>query len=342
LANLNALAAICDPSPEVRAWAEARFPGVRCYAQLADALAATTLNAAIVASDAGRHTALAQTCLAAGLHVLVEKPLALTVCDAEAVVRAAMQAGRVLAVGHLLMYHPALKALKTLMDSGEMGDILSVDCTRLNFGRVRNEENVWWSLASHDLSILSLLLDAPLLPVTVSAQTLLGRPGLEDEVTATFQTLEADKQLAPRWASIHVGWLHPVRRRLVVVKGTKKMAVFDDFQPNETKVTLLDYALEASADGLVTGMSRGEFRYMPYEPEGDLLEQEALAFLKAVAANDASGLPNNGWNGLENVRMLEAVTQAMGPLPAIASGGQPLRGVGPTSLPAMQQGRPRG
>jgi len=231
--------------------------------------------------------------------------------EAEFLAKLAEGGGLILAVGHLLLYHPALIQLKALMDAGELGEILSVQCTRVNLGKIRNEENVWWSLAPHDLSIISMLLgestdDEPLTLQSVSGLSLLKRPGLEDSVQAHLLSASGKS------ASVQVSWLAPVKKHETLVIGSQAMAIFDDALPAGQKLQILDY--ELCRDGQrVQHIQRGESRFVDYEsfmtqPNEDLLTTQAKAFLQAIRGQ-RHALPNDSQNGVQVVRLLWEVQQ---------------------------------
>jgi len=224
----------------------------------------------------------------------------------------AKQENLILGVGHLMVYQPALLKLQSLISEGELGDILSVQCTRINLGKVRNEENVWWSLAPHDLSILAMLFSAigeSFDAINAIKMTPLARPGIEDAVFAQFETPSGKN------ASIHVSWLSPEKRHETVVIGSRKIAVFEDTQPADQKLSIMDYDLKRSEEGF-GDITRGEFTPVSYEtPKDDLLTLEAKAFLNAIASsqgsNAAISLQNDGENGLQVVQMLDKVQQML-------------------------------
>lgn len=309
LSKIGELGAICEPSEALRNRIAEQFPQIRLYADLTEALSTADVEAAVIATPAHTHRAIARQCLLAGKSVLVEKPLTLDPDEADELVRLADGCGLILAVGHLLLYQPALIALKALMDAGELGEILSVQCTRVNLGKVRNEENCWWSLAPHDLSIISLLLGEPLQLKSAMKLNLLQRPGLEDTVYASFSTSSG------RQASVHVSWMSQVKRHETVVIGSKKMAVFEDTLSPDQKLQLIDYELNCNGDQ-VSGVSKGEAHYVAYaQPEEDLLTTEARGFLDAVRGERAK-IPNDGENGLQVVLMLSEVQRYLDAIPA--------------------------
>lgn len=216
---------VCDRAEAARERAHAVMPAVRTTAHVDDVLAAPDVDAVIVATPSSTHAALAQRALAAGKHVLVEKPLALSVADAEAVAAAAAAAGKVLLVGHLMLYHPVVERLRALIDSGELGDLYYLSSTRVNLGRLRSDENALWSLGPHDLSMIDYLVRAPITTVTARGESFL-QPGLHDVV---FVTLGFEPHPgAPSLAHVHVSWLNPRKERRLVLVGSKKMVEFDD------------------------------------------------------------------------------------------------------------------
>lgn len=299
LYNMGELGAICEASPRLQAQLKEQYPDIPLYADLETALAHQGIEAAVVATPVVTHLNIARQCLQAGKHTLVEKPLTLDPDEAEQLIRLSEASGLVLAVGHLLMYQPALLKLQELIQQGELGELLSVHCTRINLGKVRNEENVWWSLAPHDLSILSMLLGEPFSPVAAAKMLTLQRSDIEDSVYASFETPSG------KTASIHTSWLLPTKRHETVVVGTKKIAIFEDTQPVERKLQLLEYDLPRNGDEF-GDIRRGESTFVHYDiPADDLLTTEAKAFLQA--ARGGKPLQNDGANGLQVVRMLDEV-----------------------------------
>ncbi len=224
---------ICDVDPAARARAVDLAPQARTTAQVEDVLAAADVDAVIVATPSSTHAALAIRALGAGKHVLVEKPLALSVADAEAVAAAAARAGKVLLVGHLMLYHPAVERLRALIDSGELGDLYYLSATRVNLGRLRSDENALWSLGPHDVAMIDHLVRAPITSVTARGESFL-QPGIHDVV---FVTLGFEPHPgAPSLAHLHVSWLNPRKERRLVVVGSKKMVEFDDVAPDKLHI----------------------------------------------------------------------------------------------------------
>lgn len=220
------LAAVCDSEPSAREWVGASFPSVRADDEVTTTLSDPEIDAVVIAVPAPLHAAITRKAILAGKHVLVEKPFTLTVKEAEALLDLPRHRGQVLMVGHLLLFHPVVIRLKQMIQSGELGEIHYVYCQRLNLGVVRRDENAWWSLAPHDISVLLHLFDE--IPNRIVAS---GAGFLQTEVEdVVFTTLQFP---SGRMGQIHVSWLDPHKVRRLVVVGSKKMAVFDDMEPSE-------------------------------------------------------------------------------------------------------------
>lgn len=304
LTSIGELGAICDARPQIQAELKAKYPQVALYTDLADALKHPGIESTIIATPVVSHCEVARQCLLAGKHILVEKPLTLVPEEAEFLVKLAEGGGLIIAVGHLLLYHPALVKMKDMIDDGELGDILSVQCTRVNLGKVRNEENVWWSLAPHDLSIISMLLEEPVALQSATGMNLLKRPGIEDTVQVNLLSQSG------RSASIQVSWLAPVKKHETLVIGSRAMAIFEDTLPVGQKLQVLEYTLDREGQQ-VHGAQRGETRIVAYDqPAEDLLTTQAKAFIAATRGHRAS-LPNDGRNGLQVVQLLAEAQERM-------------------------------
>jgi predicted dehydrogenase len=313
------LAWVCDASERARALASASC-GARVTADLDHVLGDAAVRGVVVATNAGSHHAIASAALRAGKDVLVEKPLALSGDDAAELCDLAERGGRVLMVGHLLLYHPAVEALKGLLDAGELGDALYLYSQRLNLGIVRPDENAWWSLAPHDVALANHLLGAEPESISASGTTLGARPDAHDVVFATL--------LYPRGrlAHVHVSWLDPQKTRRLTVVGTRQMAVFDDASADE-KLVVFDKGVEPPsavtyADGV--RVRTGEIRIPAVRME-EPLRRECAAFVRAIVTRKAP--LTDGASGLAVVRALEAGARSL------AARGRP-EPVRPTHLPA--------
>jgi predicted dehydrogenase len=209
-----------------------QFPQVQTTTRLQDLLEDATLEGVVIATIAPTHFPVAKAALEAGKHVMVEKPMTLTTADAGALTTLARQRSRVLMVGHLLEYHPAILYIKEMIAKGELGDVYYVYSQRLNLGTVRTDENAWWSLAPHDISVACRLLGNWPVSVQCRGQKVV-QPGIADVVFATLEFA------AGRIAHMHVSWLDPHKTRKLTVVGSRKMVVFDDTLP-AYKVTVYD------------------------------------------------------------------------------------------------------
>ncbi|AKF10114.1 Gfo/Idh/MocA family protein [Sandaracinus amylolyticus] len=292
---------VCDRSeaalaPVTRAW-----PDVKTTTSIDDVLADEGVRAIVIATDAPTHHDLAKKALERGRDVLVEKPLTLGASTSAELCDLAERGQRILMVGHLLLYHPAVERLKQIVDSGELGEVLYVTSQRTNLGVVRRDENAWWSLAPHDLSVAAYLLGAEPESVSASGGVFLQKErGIEDVVFATV------RYRGGKLAHVHVSWLDPHKTRRLTVVGTKKMAVFDDASP-DMKLTLFDKGVEPPPAALTyeqgVRIRTGDI-VVPALKMAEPLGRETEAFLEAVRTR----VPPlaSGRSGHAVVRVLEA------------------------------------
>lgn len=296
------LAWLCDASPQALQRVGAQHPGARRTGDLDEVLADATLHAVVLATPVPTHAALAERVLRAGKHCFVEKPLATTVADAERVVAAAERAGRILMVGHLLEYHPAVAKLKEIADSGDLGELHYVYSHRLNLGQLRADENALWSLGAHDVSVLLHLLDGEEPSEVTARGEAYMRPGIEDVV---FGFLRFD---SGRAAHLHLSWLDPHKARRFTVVGAKRMATFDDMDL-ERKVTVYDKGFDESSRGYGEYITRSGDIWSPRVPNAEPLRVECEHFVTCV--RDGTTPRSDGHSGLRVVRVLEAAQAAL-------------------------------
>lgn len=234
--ELGALRAISDPNQNQALSISQQYKNVPILS-LAEIAASSSIDAVVIATPAALHAEHVELFLRAGKHVFVEKPLSLDLASAHQLRELANNSQRILMVGHLLQYHPCYVKLKEIISQGGIGKIKYIYSNRLGLGKIRTEENVWWSLAPHDISMILGLVDQPLQDVQSFGSTALNSP-LQD---FTLTTLSFANELK---AHIFVSWLHPFKEQKLIVVGEKGMAVFDDCQPWEDKLMIYPHKVD--------------------------------------------------------------------------------------------------
>src|SRR5712671_1194296 len=295
--ELGALEVLCDPNQTVAEECERNYKGVRFCSEYADVLADPSIDAIALATPAVRHYEMAKAALDAGKDVLVEKPLAVDVKQGEHLVRLAKTNQRILMVGHILRYHPAILKLQKLIRDGALGKIDYVYSNRLNIGKIRTEENILWSFAPHDISVMLALLNE--MPTRVSCQ---GSAYLSQNVADV--TLSQFGFPSGVQAHIFVSWLHPIKEQRLVVVGSEKMAVFDDTA--EHKLVLYPHKVEWKNRIPTAVKANAEVVALDdHEP----LRAECQHFLDCVETRKSP--VSNGAEGLRVLRVLDACQRAL-------------------------------
>ncbi|MFD9899661.1 Gfo/Idh/MocA family protein [Mesorhizobium sp. NPDC059025] len=269
--RIGALVAVVDANVQAAEEAAATY-GVQTLS-FDDALAAKEIDAISIASPAELHYSLARSALERGKHVFVEKPLALDVAEAEHLSELADSRGLTLMVGHLLHYHPIYVRLAQMVRDGELGNLRYAYSNRLSLGKFRIEENVLWSFAPHDISMLLGLFDED--PISVSAQgSIAFTPNVADFVTAQMKFRNG------AGAHIQVSWLHPFKEQKLVVIGQKAMAVFEDSEPNwDRKLLVYDHVIDTA--GRVPTPTKADARPI-IVPHGEPLLEECKHFIRSI------------------------------------------------------------
>ena len=282
---LGALAAICEPDADARAAAAEAYPEVPVLESLEPALDDAEVQGVVLATPAETHAPLARQAMVAGKDVLSEKPLALDPEDARGLVALARAEERVLMVGHLLEYHPAVQEIARRVEAGELGQLRTIICNRLNLGTIRSEENVLWSFAPHDVAFLLRLTGER--PSAVSAfGTSWLQPGIEDTVAVHLQF--------PSGVEGHIlaSWLHPFKEQRLVVVGERAMLSFED-RPQGHLLQLWPHRIDDQSGRPVAVRAEPETIEVP---AAEPLRRECEAFLEAIRtrkqplADGASGL----------------------------------------------------
>jgi len=292
------LAYVVDPNPAARAQAEQRY-GCATAARLDEILADPALAGVVVATPARTHFTLARDALAAGKHVLVEKPLTMDLDEGAELIALARQQQLTLMVGHVFEYNPAVRYIKTLIEQGELGEIFYLYSRRVNLGRVQSDVNALWSIAPHDISIALYLLGQ--MPDAVRCQGASCLNGSVEDVV--FLTLFFPNNLL---CHVHASWLDPSKTREMTVVGSRKMVVYDDVSA-EGKVRIYDKGVFRKGD-----VTYGDFQYKLHSgdiliPRLDLhepLQMECAHWIDCIR----TGTPplTDGENGLRVLKVLDA------------------------------------
>jgi len=292
---------VCDASEAARARWAPEFARAQVAADLDELLADPELDAVVVATHVPSHAEVAERVLSAGKHCFVEKPLAQSSAEAERVVSAARDAGRVLMVGHLLEYHPGVEKLKAIAQGGELGDIHYVYSHRLNLGKIRADENALWSLGAHDVSVVLRLVGEEPTEAEAWGESYM-RSGVEDVV---FCYLRFPSGVA---AHLHLSWLDPHKERRLTVVGSKRMATFDDMAI-ERKVEVYDKGFDQDFSSYGEYIARSGDVWSPHVSNEEPLRIECRHFVDRV--RDGAEPRSGGDSGLRVVRVLEALQHSL-------------------------------
>jgi predicted dehydrogenase len=295
------LAWLCDPDPQAREKLSQAFPGARSTDVLGDLLDDPELDAVVLATPVPTHAELAVAVAEAGKHCFVEKPLATTAVDAEEAVAAAARAGRILMVGHLLEYHPAVVKLKELIDGDELGGLYYVYGNRLNLGVLREDENALWSLGAHDVSVVLHLIDEEPVECSAHGESYV-RKGVQDVV---FCYLRFPSGIV---AHLHLSWLDPHKERRLTVVGARRMATFDDMLL-EGKLTVYDKGFDEDAQTWGEYIARSGESFSPRIANTEPLRVECEHFVQCI--RDGTTPRSDGHSGLRVVRVLEKLQRSL-------------------------------
>jgi predicted dehydrogenase len=295
---------ICDLDEKKLKTAKSQYQPEKVTTRFDDLIEDAELDAIVIATTGPSHFALCKKGLLAGKDVYVEKPMVLSVKEAEELVKLADQHKRILMVGHLLEYHPVVQKLKEMIKAGELGEVRYIYSQRLNLGTVRMDENALWNFAPHDISVILYLLDLSPTDVSARGQSYL-QPGIEDVV---FMSMNFGGKAM---GHVHVSWLDPHKIRKITIVGSKRMAVFDDLEPNE-KLKIYDKGVEINTDydtfAEYVGLRFGDIT-MPYIRVGEPLRVECDHFLRCV--RDRTAPLSDGRDGLRVVKVLEAASYSL-------------------------------
>jgi UDP-2-acetamido-3-amino-2,3-dideoxy-glucuronate N-acetyltransferase len=296
--QLGRLRVICDVDRNRLEQLQPLYEGVEICDSYEELFARKDIEGIVIAAPAVQHYPLAKRALEMGKDVFVEKPLSLHVEHAEELTQLAQKTGRVLMVGHLLQYHPAIQKLKSLIREGALGKVQYIYSSRLNFGKLRTEENILWSFAPHDISAILCLLGEE--PTSVAAH---GGNYLNANVADV--TLTSCNFASGVTAHIFVSWLHPFKEQKLVVVGDRQMAVFDDMQ-TDRKLVLYPHKIEWLDRLPIAKRSEGQVVPLPpLEP----LRLECLHFLECISTRQTPNTDGN--NGVRVLRILNASERSL-------------------------------
>jgi predicted dehydrogenase len=299
--ELAELAWLCDSDRERLTAFASRYPKAKRTENFDEMLEDDGLGAVAIATPVPTHYQLARSALAAGKHVLVEKPPATRAAEMDELVALAAGRNLVLMPGHLLLYHPGIQKLKDLIDAGELGEVLCVYGNRQNLGVIREHENALWSLGVHDLSVVLYLLDEEPEEAIALGRDFL-QPGVEDVVFCYLRFPSG------KIAHMHLSWLDPHKMRRMTVVGRDKMAVFDDMEL-ERKVTIYDKAPWKRAETYGEWQTRSGDIFIPKIPTSEPLRLECEHFLRIVGGDgDRQKVAHDG---AMVVRALDRLTNSL-------------------------------
>lgn len=294
--QLAVLKTVCDLNEKILEDRKKEYPELRFTTDISEVLEDREIKAVVIATPAIAHYELAKKALERGKDVFVEKPLALNLEDGRELVKLAEEKNLILMVGHLLHYHPAVIELKSMIDKGELGEIRYVCSNRLNLGKLRQEENVLWSFAPHDISIIIDILG---MPQKVSA---IGKSYLQENVPdVTLSILEFEKN---KTAHIFVSWLNPFKEQKLSIIGSEKMAVFDGV---ENKLVIYPHRIRNNEDGAPELIKAdGQLIDIPFR---ETLMEQAKYFLRCLENREKP--KTDGKNGLNVLKVLDECQKSL-------------------------------
>ena len=299
------LVAVADLSQDRLDHLQARFPQIQHATKNYKDLFEMDLDGVVIATPPDTHFPIAADCIQHNLHVLVEKPVTLNSADAASLIDLAHKHDRVFMVGHTFEYNPAVRALKEMIDSGELGEIYYIDAVRASLGLFQTKANVLWDLAPHDISILRYLLGADPETVSVHAATCV-QDGIADVAYAAFRF--PNNVLG----HIRMSWLDPAKTRSITVVGSKKMVIYDDVEPLE-KIRVYDKGVKAIRRTDTFGEFSFAYHYgdivIPHIKMQEPLRVQCNHFLDCITEKKVPH--TDGLNGLRVVQILEAAQQSL-------------------------------
>jgi len=308
--NFNALpnsrlAAVCDVSVDRLKHMKELYPNVELFNDYPKFLKEAKLDAVAVATSVGRHFSMCKASLEAGLHTMVEKPMATSSAECEELDRIAREKGLTLMVGHTFLYSPIVRRIKRIVDDGDIGEIRYISARRLNLGLFQKDINVAWDLAPHDLSIILNIMGE--MPVSVGCRGAANvTPNIQD-VTSIW--LEFSRN---RSAMVHSSWLDPRKTREMTIVGSKRMIVYDDVA-NQDKIRVFDARVEMPPHYDTFAEFHYAYHYgdsyLPCVRQEEPLKIETQHFIDCIL-NKTQPI-SNARNGRDVVKILEASSMSL-------------------------------
>ncbi|MFA5097737.1 MAG: Gfo/Idh/MocA family oxidoreductase [Candidatus Margulisiibacteriota bacterium] len=298
LNELKVLSALCETDNDVLSKYKREYPDIECCSSLKALLGSKAISAVVIAAPAAKHYELTKMALEQGKDVYVEKPLALKALEGRELVELARRSKKVLMVGHILQYHPAVKKLKELIQDGQIGKIQYIYSNRLNIGKLRTEEDILLSFAPHDISVILSLVGEEPLDISASGGDYLNR-GIYDTTLTSMSFKEGIR------SHVFVSWLHPFKEQKLVIVGSRAMAVFDDLAADKLKI--YRHTIEW-ANGKEPIAHKADFEKVALE-EGEPLKLELTHFLERL--KDRKPPLTDGSEGLRVLKVIESAHRSL-------------------------------
>ncbi|MGR3278183.1 Gfo/Idh/MocA family protein [Acaryochloris marina NIES-2412] len=290
---LNALAGVVEIKPALRQAVASSYQDLQVYSDYREVFE-TDISAVVFATPAATHYSLAKAALAAGKNVFIEKPMTLHTQEAIELAQYADQHDLILMVGHLLLYQPAIAWIRNHLISGKAGKVLHIMAQRAKLGRTCSEENVWWSFAPHDISVVLDLLGSPRLQSIQASGHAMVQPSVEDNVHVDLVFENGQT------SHIHVSWYHPLLQRCTTILAERQMIVYDEITQ---KVTVYEKSIDANLQNIDAGA------WIADVANTQPLKLECEHFLECLGTRQQPR--SNGWNGVAVVEILEKAQDVM-------------------------------
>lgn len=304
---------ICDLDTKLLLSATRQYPGIKTTTKYREILGDRSCDAVVIATPPSTHASFGKAALAAGKHVLIEKPLTIVARDAKQLIALSKRGKRILMVDHTYVYTPAVATISEILKKGELGKLLSIDSVRTNLGIIQTDVNVLYDLATHDFSIIDYLLGTT--PTRISAigtNHQMVRQDTSAYITARYPSPRFGEAGNNIFVHVHVSWLTPVKIRRMMIVGTKKMLVYDDNESSE-KIKIYDQGVRVTNNPRNSYQQHIGYRtgniVSPFIPLAEGLAGMTQAFVEAIASGTPP--PTDGESGLRVVKILESATLAM-------------------------------